>query len=307
MNRSIAGCSTRIRERAQQSWPALANIAPGAAAAARSRSASAKITLADLPPSSSVTRLIVCAAPAAIDAPTSVEPVNAIFATSGCSTSRVPHLRPGPTTTLTTPVRHARLEREPLEAHRGQRRQLSRLEHDRVARGQGGCELPRRDRQREVPRRDQPDDAERLAERHRDAAGHRDRVAEVALDATGVVPECLGDHPDLAARVADGCRRCAPPAWRAPRGGPPPARRRAGAGAPVARGDRRPGREGGFRAGDRRIDLLDTCARDRLEHALRGGLENLQRVGHGLTGRPAPAPERRQARHRARRSCAAGR
>ncbi len=48
-----------MRERAQQSWPALSNTAYGAAAAARSRSASAKITFADLPPSSSVTRLIV--------------------------------------------------------------------------------------------------------------------------------------------------------------------------------------------------------------------------------------------------------
>ncbi len=92
-----------MRERAQQSWPALSKTAPGAASAAAFTSASAKTTLADLPPSSSVTRLIVRAAPAAIDMPTSVEPVNAIFATSGCSTSRCPHVRPGPTTTLTTP------------------------------------------------------------------------------------------------------------------------------------------------------------------------------------------------------------
>ena len=47
--------------------------------------------------------MIVCAAPAAIERPTSVEPVNATLATSGCSTSRCPHVRPGPTTTLTTP------------------------------------------------------------------------------------------------------------------------------------------------------------------------------------------------------------
>ena len=66
-------------------------------------SASANTTLADLPPSSSVTRLIVCAAPAAIVRPTSVDPVNAIFAMSGCSTIRVPHTLPGPTTTFTTP------------------------------------------------------------------------------------------------------------------------------------------------------------------------------------------------------------
>ena len=66
---STALRSTRIRERAQQSWPALSNTAPGAASAAASTSASANTMLADLPPSSSVTRLIVAAAPAAIDAP----------------------------------------------------------------------------------------------------------------------------------------------------------------------------------------------------------------------------------------------
>jgi hypothetical protein len=101
---SSAERSTRIRERAQQSCPALPNTAPGAAAAAASRSASANTTFALLPPSSSVTRLIVPAAPAAIERPTSVEPVNAILATSGCSTSRWPTVRPAPTTTLTTPA-----------------------------------------------------------------------------------------------------------------------------------------------------------------------------------------------------------
>ena len=41
MKRSSAERSTRMRERAQQSWPALPNTALGAAAAAFSRSASA--------------------------------------------------------------------------------------------------------------------------------------------------------------------------------------------------------------------------------------------------------------------------
>ena len=79
------------------------NTAHGAAAAAASTSASANTRFGDLPPSSSVTRLIVAAAPAAIDRPTAVEPVNATLATSGCSTSRAPHVEPGPATTLTTP------------------------------------------------------------------------------------------------------------------------------------------------------------------------------------------------------------
>ena len=103
MKRSSADACTRMRERAQQSCPALPNTAIGADAAAASRSASAKMTFADLPPNSSVTRLIVAAAPAAIERPTSVEPVKAILATSGCSTRRWPHVRPGPTRTFTTP------------------------------------------------------------------------------------------------------------------------------------------------------------------------------------------------------------
>ncbi len=103
MKSSTASRSTRIRERAQQSWPALPNTANGAAVAAASRSASAKTMFADLPPSSRVTRLIVPAAPAAIPRPTSVDPVKAIFATSGCSTRRCPQTDPGPATTLRTP------------------------------------------------------------------------------------------------------------------------------------------------------------------------------------------------------------
>ena len=92
-----------MRDRAQQSWPALSKTAYGAAAAAFSRSASSKTTFADLPPSSSVTRLIVAAAPCMIPRPTSVEPVKPIFATSGCSTRRAPTTEPLPTSTLSTP------------------------------------------------------------------------------------------------------------------------------------------------------------------------------------------------------------
>ncbi len=47
--------------------------------------------------------MIVPAAPSAIRRPTSVEPVKAILATSGCSTSRCPQTLPGPATTLRTP------------------------------------------------------------------------------------------------------------------------------------------------------------------------------------------------------------
>ena len=47
---------------------------------------------------------------------------------------------------------------------RRQRRELRRLQHDRVAGSQGGRNLPRIHQQRIVPRRDAADDAERLAQ-----------------------------------------------------------------------------------------------------------------------------------------------
>ena len=226
-----------MRERAQQSWPALSKTAYGAAAAACSRSASAKITFADLPPSSSVTRLIVPAAPRITCWPTSVEPVKPIFATSGCSISRCPTTEPLPTTTLTTPSGMPGVERELAEPERRQRRQLGRLQHDRVAARERRPELPRRDVEREVPRRDQPDDAERLAERHVDAARDRNRLAVVLVDRARVEVEDLRDHADLAARAGD---RLADVARldprRAPRGAPRRASRAGAAAAPRSAG-----------------------------------------------------------------------
>ena len=102
-NSSYADRSTRIRERAQQSWPALSKTAYGAAAAAAARSASAKTTLADLPPSSRVTRFTCSAQPAMIFLPTAVEPVNATLRTSGCVTKRSPTTEPLPGMIVSTP------------------------------------------------------------------------------------------------------------------------------------------------------------------------------------------------------------
>ena len=62
------------------------------------------------------------------------------------------------------------LVRELGEAQRGQRRRLGRLEHDRVAGGERGTDLPDRHQQRVVPGRDLADDADRLAPDHRRVA-----------------------------------------------------------------------------------------------------------------------------------------
>src|SRR5580700_2036438 len=103
MNLSTTEACTRIRDRAQQSCPALSNTAYGAVAAARSRSASAKMMFALLPPSSKVSRLICRAHPAMIDWPTSVDPVKTILRTAGWSTSRCPTTLPFPGRTWNTP------------------------------------------------------------------------------------------------------------------------------------------------------------------------------------------------------------
>src|ERR1700724_269828 len=91
-----------MRLLAQQSCPALPNE-PDTDAPACSRSASAKIKLADLPPSSRETRLTSPAAARITSLPTGVEPVKATFRTSGCRASADPASAPGPGTTLSTP------------------------------------------------------------------------------------------------------------------------------------------------------------------------------------------------------------
>ena len=72
-----------MRERAQQSWPALSKTAPGAPAAALAISASAKMIFDDLPPSSRVNRFTCSAHPTMICFPTVVDPVKTTFLTSG--------------------------------------------------------------------------------------------------------------------------------------------------------------------------------------------------------------------------------
>ena len=104
MNSSSTDACTRIRERAQQSWPALPNTAIGAAAAAASRSASANTMFGDLPPSSSVTRLIVCGRAGRDRAADLGRAGERDLGDVGMLDEPLRRTtRPGPTTTLTTP------------------------------------------------------------------------------------------------------------------------------------------------------------------------------------------------------------
>ena len=98
----------------------------------------------------------------------------------------------------------AGFQRQLGEAEHGQRRQLGGLEDDGVAARERRADLPARDVEREVPRHDEADDAERLAERRGDAAGDGDRVAVVLVDGARVEVEDLRHHADLAACARDG-------------------------------------------------------------------------------------------------------
>ena len=109
------------------------------------------------------TRLTVPAASRMTLAPVRVEPVTEISATSSWRASAPPTSGPGPGTTLSTPRRQAGVERQAAEHERGQRRQLRRLEHDRVAGRERRPDLPGRHVERVVPGRDRGADADRLA------------------------------------------------------------------------------------------------------------------------------------------------
>src|SRR5215210_1783195 len=114
-----------------------------------------------------------------------------------------PHLSPRPADDLDDALGDARLERYAPELHGGERRELGRLEDERVARREGRGHLPARDGEREVPRDDEPDDAQRLTERNVDAPRDRDGVAEQFLGHPRVVVKGLRHHLHLGARVAD--------------------------------------------------------------------------------------------------------
>jgi len=95
---------TRMRVPAMQAWPLFMKPASSTAGMTAGRSASSRIRVGDLPPSSRVTRFRVSALARTIALPTTVEPVNEILATSGCDVSSAPTTSPRPLTMLNTPA-----------------------------------------------------------------------------------------------------------------------------------------------------------------------------------------------------------
>ncbi len=175
-------------------------------------------------------------------------------------------------------LRDPGLEAELAEADRRQRRQLGGLEDDRVPAGERGAELPARDVRGEVPRHDQADDAERLAEGRRDASCDRDRLASVLVDRTGVEVEDLCDHPDLPAcardRLADVARLDLRELLDVLLDEGREAPQEAGA---ISRGDGAPRRERRARPSDRLVRLLDTRLLERGDRLLGGGVDDGER------------------------------
>ena len=124
---------------------------------------SAKKMLGDLPPSSSVTGMRFSEAYCMISRPVVVSPVKATLAMRLFWASGLPASTPKPLTTLSTPG-GSRSPIRSISTMMLSGRLLGRLEHDAVAGGQRRRQLPGRHQQREVPRDDLADDAERLVE-----------------------------------------------------------------------------------------------------------------------------------------------
>ena len=92
-----------MRVSAVQVWPELMNAFATPTLTAVPRSASGRITLADLPPSSRVTRLTVRDATSATRVPARAEPVNDTTSMPGCRAIASPVTGPVPLTRLNTP------------------------------------------------------------------------------------------------------------------------------------------------------------------------------------------------------------
>src|SRR5919112_1439997 len=114
-----------------------------------------------------------------------------------------PHLAPRTHDDVDHALRDAGLQRYAPELQCRKRRELGRLEDQRVAGGERRRHLPARYGEREVPRDDEPDDPEGFAERHVYAPRDRYGVAEQPLGHPRIVVEGLRDHPHLAAGIAD--------------------------------------------------------------------------------------------------------
>ena len=160
--------STMRREPATQLWPVAAKMPATWALAALSRSASAKTTKGDLPPSSSEVRGEVLGRVAHdMRGRRSGPPVKAMWATLGMAGQRAPQARAEAGDDIDDARREAGLVDEAREFEQRRRAILGCLDHQRAARGQRRADLDGGEEELAVPGHDRGDDADRLAARSR--------------------------------------------------------------------------------------------------------------------------------------------
>src|SRR5262249_14161655 len=143
------------------------------------------------------------AATAATRAPTTPEPVKLTARTASCRRSGSPVTRPRTPLPMHAAAGRRAARAAPAGCSRARAGPLGWLQHHGVAERERGRRLPERDGQREVPGRDERDDAERLPERElqgvRELRG--DDLAHLAHGLSRVVAEDRDTARDLAARL----------------------------------------------------------------------------------------------------------
>ena len=283
---AMSSCRQSTRS-AEQRWPAESKAEVSASSTSCSGKADESTTIAFCPPVSAISTggrpsaLSRWASCRLIDCATSVEPVNTTPATAGLPTSRATDLAVA-RQELQRRARHARLVQQRHGERGDQRRLLGRLGDHRIARRQRARDLAGEDRQREVPRADAGDHAQRPM-----------RVVRESFDAACVVAQEVDRFAHLAYGVAKGLAGLAhdrPQQRLEPRlhqvGGPPQDR-----GARRRRRLPRPRLQAG------RIDHVGRRLDDRADHVAAIG-----RIGHRLRSLAVARPVG-QHRHGGDRLC----
>ena len=199
VNSSCTPSATWKRLAAVQASPMLRILAITAPSTAASTSASSKTRNGALPPSSIDTRRTLWADCSISFRPTSVEPVKDSLRSRGSPMIGFETSEDLlEVTTLSTPRGQPGLVEDLGQREHRQRRLLGRLDHHRAAGGDGGADLARAHRHREVPGRDHVTRADGLAHGQQPpGAVGRGRVA--ALDPHRL----LGEPAEELRRVGD--------------------------------------------------------------------------------------------------------
>ena len=199
-SRSWTASWTISRLVAVQRWPEVPKAPQSAPSTARSRLASSMTISAFLPPHSSDTRLPVRPHSAATCLPVSVEPVIEIRRIVGIAAHRLADDRAAALHQVDHAAGHAGVGQCADELGPAHRRVGGRLQHHRVAADQGVQRFPGRDGHGEVPRRDQPANADRLADGEAELVGQL-RGGRVAVEPSAFAGGQFG-HVDGLLHVA---------------------------------------------------------------------------------------------------------